>query len=250
MNKRGLVSGVLTLSLIGPLLAFPETSFAAENETDNIPVEVLNEVEKTVEENQFDIPETEAWEVDLDGQVKEVTPLSERADNSHAGISVMSVPSDGYTYDFQYYSVGSPKKNWKFKSAGTVRVKNTSKASAKFTYTQQSSTTTQWDVSVAISGSAEIKNSFFGKIQASLGVTVDRKKSWSKGTSYGISTTVPKNSTAYLTAYAVGVRDKGRLVYKKYTRSGTLVGYYYESTGGTAVSKNDANIELTRVSPL
>lgn len=250
MNKRTLVSGVLSISLLGPLLSFPETSFAASNEEDNIPTEVLKEVKETVKENQFDVPEAEAWEVGLDGEVTEVTPLSERAENSRSGISIMSVPSDGYTYDFQYYSIGSPKKNWTFKSAGTVRVKNTSKASAKFTYTQQSSTTTQWDVSVAISGSAEIKNSFLGKIEASLGVTVDRKKAWTKGTSYGISTTVPKNSTAYLTAYAVGVRDKGRLVYKKYTRSGTLVGYYYESTGGTAVSKNDANIELTRVAPL
>lgn len=250
MNCKVFLTGVLSFSLLGSAFSFPETTLASSSKKNDIPKEVLEKVKKTEAENQFIIPETKAWEVSLDGEVTDVTPISEVTENPYSGISVMAVPSDGYNYSFSYYDVNSPKRNWKYKSAGTVRVANTRSTSVNFTYTQQENTTTSWNVSSTISGTTSVKASFLGELELTMGLTTDANKSWSKGTSYGISTSVPGNSTAYLTAYAVGINDYGKLVYKKYTKSGSLVGYYYESAGGTAISKNDANIELTNVDPL
>lgn len=241
---------IFTLSLLLVVTGLIFTSPAAAKTPKNIPQEVLDKVKVKELQNRENVPEVIAWEESLDGSIKEVTPINERDVESGREITSMAVPKDGYTYSFNTYSVNSPTRKWTYKSAGTVRVSNTRTVSANLTYTQQNSTTTGWGVSTSISGSGTIKASFLGKLSVSAGLTADHNKSWSKGTSYGLTTTVPAKSVAYLTAYAVGIYDSGKLVYKKYTSSGTLVGYYYETAGGTAISKNDANIELTDVDPL
>ncbi|WP_416148622.1 hypothetical protein ACM26V_20480 [Salipaludibacillus sp. HK11] len=248
---------VVTLLLI---LTIPTQTFANVDNTDNdkqisdnyIPEYVQELVKKQEAESQFQLPEVKAWEEDLDGTIKEVIPLSERPLSSMIGeVSIMAPPKDGFVYKFDRYIADSVKRNWTYKSAGTIRIRNTLSTSTQAHYTQQNTTTTKWSVAGEISGSATIGNSFLGAVESKLSISAGRDKSWTSGRTYGVKQKIPARTTAYVTAYAVGANTGGRIAYKKYSPSGTsLVGMYYETKGGTAISKNDASIEITAKEPI
>lgn len=209
----------------------------------SVPDDILDSVENEIQKNHIELPEVKAWEVDLSGNITEVTPLSER-------MTTMAPPKDGYVYYFDKYVVNKPKRNWKFKNAGIYRFSNKTNSTATVQYLQESTTTTNWNVTGSIEGSAKIKASFLGEIETKVSVSAGASKTYTKGKTYGATISVPKKTTVYITNYTVGINDSGRLRYKKYSASGTsLVGYYYENAGGTAISKNDVNVEVTKTEP-
>lgn len=116
-------------------------------------------------------------------------------------------------------------------------------------YLQQVSTTKSWSVSANISGTAEIGTTFLSKLEGTLGGEFDKSKSYYSGQTYGGLYTIPGGETRYLANYTVGGYDNGTLVYKKYSPGGFLVGYYYESAGGTAINTAYINIELLTSDP-
>ncbi|EJW15163.1 hypothetical protein M5X00_10515 [Paenibacillus alvei] len=233
---RKLAVGVLSLTF----LLSSQMVFAQASDSD-IPEDVLEKAK--AKESHYQAPEPKAWEIDMDGNRTEVVPLSQR-------VTTMAPPNDGYKYAFDRYDASRNSKDWNYKSTGTIRVNNALSTSATLSYTQQTTTETTWNVSSAISAKAEVKAGFLAGIEASTSVQVDSTRKWIKGTSYGVGVTVAPKTTAYLTNYAVGVNSNGKLIYKKYASSGSQIGIYEEAIGGTVVSLDDANVELTSTSPM
>lgn len=253
MRKWVKVLSLIALSLL-LLIIGPGSSFAANNENNNIPKDVLQKIEQKLKANEAKEIEVEAWEVDLKGNKIKVTPLSERTDlkKNKSGEFENAVPSDGYNYVPDSYVVNNPSRNYYYKSAGVFRVNNASYSITMrdVTYTQQASVENFWNVNISISGSGTFGNSFLGKIAYTVGGSYDKSRKYTTGTTYSTTYDVPPRTTAYLANWTVGMYDKGTLRYKKYTTSGTLVGYYSESGGGTAVSKSDVNLELSDTDPM
>ena len=252
---RNCVRGFILITLC--LLLFiirPDSSFAANNVNNNIPKDVLQKIEQKLKENEAKEIKVEAWEEDFKGNKIKVTPLSERKDfkKNTSGVVASAVPSDGYNYVPDIYVVNNPSRNWNYKQAGVFRANNASSTAVMkdVTYIQQSSVENFWNVNVSISGSGTFGNSFLGQIAYSVGGAYDKSRKYTTGTTYSTSFDVQPRTTAYLTNWTVGMYDKGTLRYKKYTTSGTLVGYYSESGGGTAVSQSDVNLELTDTDPM
>jgi len=221
-------------------------TFASENTT--IPKRIMKIAEEKVQADKKDIPITKAWEVDLNGNRKEVTPLN-LSNKIDSEMSTLSVPVDEFTYVFEDYITNNPKTNWHYALAGVYRSHNEGPTPMQVSYIQQASTTKSWSVSVNISGTAEIGTTFLAKLKGTLGGELAKSESYYNGQTYGESYTVPGGETRYLANYTVGGYDNGTLVYKKYSPEGFLVGYYYESAGGTAINKAYVNLELLTSDP-
>lgn len=217
--------------------------FAKTNEGNNIPKSVLDKVNQRVAESYTPLPEVKAWEVDLNGNKTEVEPLSKRN-------SLRYVPEDGYVYLFDHYNLNNCAKDWHFQSVGTCRIANKTSVNASGTYKQTSRKDTKASVSASITAKTEIKTAFIGEIESSIGITGSWEKTWVAGEEYGIEYTIPARSVIYLTNYQVGVDANGEIVYKKISKQSGLVGYYYESAGGTVLDPNDINIELSDTEPI
>lgn len=248
------VLSIIALSLL-LLIIGPGSSFAANNENNNIPQDVLDKIQQKVQENAAEEIEVEAWEEDLNGNKVKVTPLSERKEfneKKSGEIEMYAVPNDGYNYVADMYLVNNPSRNWRYKSAGVFRINNTSYSIPMYdvTYVQQSAVENFWSVGATISGSGTFGNSFLGQIAYSVGGSYDKSRKYTTGTTFSTKIDVDPRTIAYLANYTVGMYDKGTLRYKKYTTSGSLVGYYSESGGGTAVSKSDINLELSDTDPM
>lgn len=213
---------------------------AQEIPSQNIPKVILDEIEQKVENNKNEIEEIKAWETDLNGNIKEVEPISHTFNSKKP-------PSDGYRYVFNAYFPGSARKNWNYKNLGSFRVRNTSSSVAKASYEQQSTTTSNWNVGANISAEATIGNSFLGGVTTKLGGSFGKSRTWTAGKKYGIAYDVKPNTTVLLTNYQVGGYSTGTLTWNKYHSSGANVGMYSETANGTAVSTSDVNIELTNV---
>ncbi|MWC29749.1 hypothetical protein [Paenibacillus sp. MMS18-CY102] len=237
IGKVGLLSVALSLSVVG--------SAYAKTKSD-IPTDVLAKADAQVVPTS--VPKTTAWEVDLNGNKKQVIPLSEL--NKSGSFSVFSVPIDGFTYIFNGYVSSAAQKNWYYQNMGTVRIENNLTTSASANYSQTTSKESQWNVGINISGRTEVKASFLAKLEVELGGSWGISKTFTSGTSYGISQVIPAKTTAYITAYSVGGSSHGNLEYKKYSPGGTLVGYYFESAAGTAVNPYDSNIVIQSTVPI
>lgn len=242
---KALVSSILIFAMV----LTTSTGFATSKNSDeyknhgNIPSHIQDLIQAKENEVNNALPEVKAWEVDLAGNVTEVVPLSDR-------IGVQAPPNDGFVYTFSHYDLDRTSRDWHYRSAGTVRIQNDLSVPGTYTYEQQNNTTVNWSVSSSISGNTTIGNSFIGKIEYEMGISVGRSKTWSKGTKYGVSQTLPAKSIVYITNYAVAVEGRGSLVYEKRSPAGSLLGYYYENAGGWTISQNDSNIVITATEPL
>lgn len=233
---RKLAVGVLSLTfLLSSQMVFAQASDSV------IPEDVLEKAK--AKESHYQVPELKAWEIDMDGNRKEVVPLSER-------VTTLAPPNDGYKYAFDRYDASRNSKDWTYKSTGTIRVNNALDKPATLSYTQQTTTETKWNVSSSISAKTELSLGFLAGVEASTSLQVDSTKTWTKGTTYGVGIEVSAKTTAYLTNYAVGINSNGKFIYKKYASSGSQVGIYEETAGGTVISKDDANVELTSTAPM
>ncbi|MGP3788441.1 hypothetical protein [Paenibacillus sp. 1A_MP2] len=233
MKKKTLMK-LSILSVLSLTLLTPQAAFAQ----DGIPADIQKKIDENISQSEFKIPENRAWETDMNGNTVEVTPLSKR-------IQTMAPPNDGYIYSFEKYDPNSVAKNWRYQNMGTFRVANTSPGNTTATYTQQSTNTATWNVTSSIKNSAQLKVGFLAGTSLEMGIQLSDAKTYSSGKTYGVSKTIPGNTTIYMTNYAVGVNTAGNLVYKKYAPGGTSqVGIYTEQVGGTVVSIPDVNIEI------
>ncbi|MBQ6447030.1 hypothetical protein KGR20_15750 [Cytobacillus oceanisediminis] len=251
-RKKVIFKGIIASALFTGAFISNGGSIVGAEKNDSIPQEVIDLANEKVEISENEVEEIKAWEEDLNGNITEVTPLSERNNGVKSGeISLFAPPKDGYTYSFDSYVKNSPRKDWYFQNLGVFRIANKNTVKAEAQYEQQETVTTNWKVSANLSGKGTIGKSFLAGIEATIGGSYDYSKTTTKGKKYGVKQEVPPKTTHYITAYAVGGYDNGRLRYKKYAPGGSsLVGYYYETASGTAVNKNDVNVELTRSEPI
>mgnify|MGYP006979251110 CR=1 FL=1 len=261
----------LTLVLIpGQALANYESE--STNGINHIPQEVLEIVEKKEKENQASLPPNKAWEVDLQGNRIEVTPLGQRSGVTFTkyGAQAREIRKSSFTNtqleraseanDYEYIYIlkdflpNHVNYNWYYKSTGTIRIENRLSTPAEAHYTQQNTTTTNWTVSGTLEISAEAGVKFLSKISGSLSVSAARSKTWYSGTSYGVKQNIPPRTTAYITNYAVGGSSNGSLQWEKYAKvtdqTYVFTGYYYESVGGTAVLPDHANVVISATEPV
>jgi hypothetical protein len=231
------VTALLVFSMTMP------TAFASD-----IPSSVQSAADAKVSQNES-IPELRAWETDLNGNIKEVVPLSLR---TKSGITIMSPPSnDGMTYVFSgYQKSATPTRDWHYKNLGIFRYVNGLNTKANITYEQTASNQGSWSVGLNISADAKARLAFFGEIEYSIGGKWDMSRSWTKGTKYGATQEIPPKTTAYLTNYQVAANSNGLLVWNRYTANGGSLGTYSETAGGYAISMSDVNIEVTSTEPV
>ncbi|GJM80385.1 hypothetical protein HMSSN139_28810 [Paenibacillus sp. HMSSN-139] len=209
---------------------------------DDIPSEIQKLADSKVSK-KLPIPEVKAWETDLNGNTKEVVPLSQR-------MNLMSPPTgDGFTYLFDGYVPSSVVRDWHYQNLGIYRYVNATGAEASIQYEQQETKYGKWNVSANISGKTEFKVPFLTKLEVTIGGSWGMERGWQKNVKYGAIQKVNPNTTVYLTNYQVAANASGKLQWKKYSPSGTLVGVYTESAGGYAVSLSDVNIETTLSQP-
>ncbi|MBD8498101.1 hypothetical protein [Paenibacillus arenosi] len=230
------------------LLSSLHTTAYATSTVSEIPNEVLEKVKQAENEQVFTIPEIKAWETDLDGVTREVTPLNLSTNEN----STLAPPvGNGYNYVFSHYDQSRIAKDWKFKNTGTYRVENRLTTSTQASYTQTNTTTHNWNATVNLQGEATIGNSFLGKIEVTTGASVSKQWTYHSGTTYGITQTIPAKSIAYISAYAVGYNSGGTLVWDRYDIDYmTHLGTYKENASGTAISKNDVSVEISSTQPI
>ncbi|MGG6309201.1 hypothetical protein [Paenibacillus macerans] len=210
---------------------------------DSIPSTVQELADSKISK-KIPIPEVRAWETDLNGNTKEVVPLSQR-------VTPFGPPtSDGFTYTFNTYLPNAqPVYDWHYDKMGIYRYVNGTNAEASIQYEQQDTKSGKWNVSTNLTVSGEFKVPFFTKMSAQIGGSWGMERGWTKGIKYGATQKVNPQTTVYLTNYQVAANSNGKLQWKKYSPSGTQVGVYEETAGGYAVSLSDINIETTLTAP-
>ncbi len=206
-------------------------------EYDDLPDSVKQSIENEKNSNASinDHIEKYAYEVDLEGNITEVIPLEQREQ--------LRIPNDGYTYILDGYDSARNVKDWTYKIVETVRYDNKTSYPISGSYAQQTTVTTSGYVEGNASASTKV-NMFVSEVEVELGITAGFSRTWSKGSTYGVNFTVQPNSTIYVTNYAVGVDSNGSWRYARYSKAGAFIGYYYESAGGTVISKTDNNISV------
>lgn len=253
MKRKLITVTLLILAIIMTSGLAHAKTIENKNATTGIPQNVLDTVNKKVQESQYALPEVRAWEIDLQGNKTEVIPRSQR-NNISTGAEdniVYSAPNDGYLYVFDYYDASNNQRNWYFKNNGIFRFTNNTNQPTPVTYTQESTVTTTWNVTGSVSAEYTVGNGFLAGVTAKAGISVGRDKTWYSGRSYGVSQDVPAHTVVYITNYQVGVDTYGTLYWKRYTPSGmTMIGYYTESAGGTVIDEQDLNIEISNTQPI
>lgn len=196
----------------------------------------------SMQEVKEEIAPIKAWETDINGITKEVIPKSlEVKDNL---VLPMAPPKDSYRYVFSRYTSSSNSKNIRYNRLGDFSVYNSGSSSVTGQYIQQSSKVTSWTVGSNIAAETSIGNSFLAEVKAKLGMSTSRSKTTTAGTSHGVTFSVPAKKTVVATAYRYGGKSSGKLVWNKYSPSGSLVGVYTESANGTAVDSNGVHVDV------
>jgi len=208
---------------------------------EELPQHIKEKIDTKLKSNQIktnpnEHVKKEAYEVDLNGNKTSVLTLEQRD-------QLLRVPNDGYSYVFDLYDSSYTDYAWEYKHVETVRYGNSRSYPISGSYTQQNSVTKEGYVEGNASVSAKV-NAFVGEVETTLGITAGFSRTYSKGSTYGVSFNVPANDEVYVTNYAVGVNSNGSWRYKRYSWGGTFIGYYYESAGGTVISKVHNNIEV------
>lgn len=114
---------------------------------------------------------------------------------------------------------------------------------ASMTYEAEYSDSWGIEGNLAVGGSAE-KNLVVAKVNATVTLGGSINRSWTKGTKYGTSTSVPAKMRGAAIAYIPGVSSNGKMVYKVTTDSTGEVRYVNEPVGAVVPSKSAWNVKL------
>lgn len=180
-----------------------------------------------------------------DGIIMSREEFNEYLKNKDKVISTRSVPNDGYIYVFDYLYITNTKRKDYFRYLGHFTTRNKTGSNMNVRYEQENTKTVRWDVAGSISGNTTIGNSFLGKIEVEVGVSVSRSSTTSSNTRLGAYATCPPWHILTLTAYQGGVYADAVTVYSKYHSSGASVGVYTETVSGTVIEDNAYTIDAT-----
>jgi hypothetical protein len=173
-------------------------------------------------------------------QIQNTTTPDSSGSSTDIHVSAIAMPV------FDHYSETSSIVNYKLKYVGVTRVDNSgnkySSASLIYTATVSSS----WSISGTTGAEVQAElTAIVAKVKVSSSVSGTASRSWSKGTTYGTSTTVPAGKIGKVEAYIPGTTSKGNAVYKVYNTSDST--YYYEnrSRGAVVPSSSGWNFVVT-----
>lgn len=151
---------------------------------------------------------------------------------------------DGYLreYGSMKFTTSEIKNTYNF--IGQASYHNGSTKPEVLQYMQGSTTTTTWNVSGTIEGSADIKLAFLSEIKAKLGVTVGRSTTTTKSSQALATLTVDPGYTGYIDAYHKAVYAVGSIPYWDYApgtvsveRSGSI------NVSGYAIVQNSIHFD-------
>lgn len=125
-------------------------------------------------------------------------------------------PRGAYIRECVDYEPNYTNIDYTHKFLGSVSGDNTQGSSImQVTYVYEDSGTTTASIAGYVNGSTEV-NVVFGKMKVEAGVEVTGSRSWTKGTSAGVSYGIAPGKFEVLKVYIPAVRTAGRLKYKVY----------------------------------
>lgn len=214
----------IKIYILLPLLLFATTmTTTAADETEDIPVTIWT-----------DEPSERAIELMNEARQDPVYEYPE----------MYSDIVDGYLREYgnMNFSTSEIKNTYNF--IGQVSTHNNTPSPANLQYTQSSSSTTSWNVSGTVKGSADVTLAFLGKIKAELGVTVGTSFTTSSSSQALTTITVSPGKTGYIDAYHKAVYAVGSIPYWDYTpdtvevvRSGSI------NVNGYAIVQNSIHFD-------
>lgn len=156
-------------------------------------------------------------------------------------------PRGAYIRECVAYEPNYTTIDYTHKLLGSVSGDNTKGSSTlQITYSYEQSGTTTASIAGHVNGSTEA-NVVFAKMQVEVGVEVAGSRSWTKGTSAGVSYGIAPGKFEVLNVYIPAVRTAGRLKYKVYM-DGYPENIFYEYktlSESYAPQKNSVHYKVT-----
>lgn len=134
MKHKNILSLILTLVLVVSIMPINVVANDTEIiigkvgieeyeiENYSIPDEIALLLNDSQQEDE--IFEVHAWEIDLFGNITEVVPLSQRENSNLQKDGSRAVPNDGFIYVFKSYDPTYVVKDWTYSLAGESRIVN------------------------------------------------------------------------------------------------------------------------------
>ncbi|MGB8955204.1 MAG: hypothetical protein WCC10_07515 [Tumebacillaceae bacterium] len=237
---------VILLATSAAVLLLTQPTSAAGNdkkEKTNEVVGTWSNVNPFPELKQSDyLIENKAWEVDLQGNKKEV-PLANFPSKDGIGAEMWSDSTYDYYYD--HYEPWANSKDLFHFSVGSVTYRNESNNAQSMSYTQQVTTTSTWTTTGKVNIEASLGLELLANAKFNAGFDVQKTTTTSQGSTWTGLANVSPRSQGTLACYDAGESSSGAGVWKKYTKSGTLVGTYNETTGAWTVATNNKSFKYS-----
>ena len=215
---------------------FGLNAFAAEKDTTQNSIGIIWN-QSTGEVTQYD-PSTFKNEEIIPIKAEKL-PTSKNSKSSVIGRGI-SLPV------LDHYSETSESLNWTQKYVGVTRVDNSGNqytgASIIFTATSTDSWSASGTYGTEVSAEMDL---IVAKVNVTSSLQATVTRSWTNGTQYGTSTTVPAKTIGKITAYIPGTSSSGYACYKVYNTSDSS--YYWNNIPkGAIVPANNAwNLVIT-----
>lgn len=214
----------IKIYILLPLLLFATTmTTTAADETEDIPVTIWT-----------DEPSERAIELMNEARQAPVYEYPE----------MYSDIVDGYLREYgnMKFTTSEVKNTYNF--IGQASSYNNTLYPTTLQYMQGSTSTTNWNVSSTVKGSADVKLAFLGKIKAELGVTVGTSNTTTRSSQALTTITISPGKTGYIDAYHKAVYAVGAIPYWDYTpntvevvRSGSI------NVSGYAIVQNSVHFD-------
>lgn len=187
----------IKIYILLPLLLFATTmTTTAADETEDIPVTIWT-----------DEPSERAIELMNEARQDPVYEYPE----------MYSDIVDGYLREYGNMVLTTSEVKNTYNFIGQVSYHNAGSSNNTLQYRQSSTTTTNWDVSSTVKGSADVKLAFLGEIKAELGLTVGASYTTSASNEALATLSIRPGKTGYIDAYHKAVYAVGSIPYWDYT---------------------------------
>lgn len=241
----GLATGVALSILGGTSIVQAETPVDVNYYSDyNEFLKVTEEAEQLSKEQDF---LQQSQEIKMyDGKTKSDIVLN-LVETDEPGVYVEegNNPKSSFTYKYSHYTQQSSNKNNRKFQIAEISQSNYTSITQSYSFTMSNTTTTNWTVTGKVSGETQLGNDLLAKAKASLGLSVARSATTTKGTVLQSNVKVPSKSTVTCITYLKGGYSGGVAYYNKYSSGGTLVGQVsYTNQSAWAPTPNGFTIDL------
>lgn len=155
------------------------------------------------------------------------------------------IPKDNYSYIFDEYTVNSITKDFNYKNIESKIYYNNTNSSKKETYRITKNTIVNANINPLLLYNSKYLKSFLDKSQNQINETVLTRKEIEEESGIIIGFDLPPKTKLTINNFQVGYIIKGNLCWKRYSKSGTFLGYYKKEANSSLLSSNSTNIELT-----